>query len=72
MMPRIYKPGKKRFCDSTIRKGYLCHHINLKYWVRLGMDVTNLKRVIRFKQKPWMKIFIDKNTDSRAKSNGDF
>ena len=71
-MPRNYKPGKKRIYDSTIRKGYFCHHINLKYWVRLGMDVTNLKRVIRFKQKPWMKIFIDKNTDSRAECDGDF
>ena len=56
-----YKAVKKLlFCDQTNKRDYLCHYRNLKFYINYGMEVTKLKRVIRFKQKPWMKNYIYK------------
>ena len=38
------------------------------FFVRMGMEVIEVKRVLRFQQKPWMKNYIDKLTRLGAKS----
>ena len=38
------------FFDFTDRKYYHCHYLNLILWVRLTMEVTQIKRVKRYIQ----------------------
>ena len=63
---------KKMICDWTNKQNYLVHYRLLKFYVRHGMVVTKVHRVIQFKQKPWLKKYIDLNTQKRAKANTKF
>jgi len=54
---------------------YICHSRNLKYYIKLGLKVTKVHRVMEFSQKRWLKPYIDFNTGKRTectKNNDDF
>ena len=38
----------------------------------LGLILTKIHRVLAFKQKPWMQLYIDKNTQLRTQARLDF
>ena len=48
------------------------HGENLKQYRSLGMKLKKRRRVLFFKQKPFMKIYIDKNTKLRMKAKNAF
>jgi len=41
------------------------HYVNLKLYVRLGMRLTRIHRILEFTQDPWIKTYIDFNTVKR-------
>ena len=45
---------------------------NLKLYLRLGLVVTNVHRVLTFKQSPWSKAYIDFNTRQRSLAGDSF
>ena len=61
------KPSKcpKLILHLMEHKKYVIHYRNLKYLVSLGIEVTELHRVIEFEQKAWLKPYIEKNTEYR-------
>ena len=54
------------------KTNYILHYRNLKYYIEMGMRVQRIHRVLMFKQRPWLKIYIDYNTKCRARSTCDF
>ena len=50
------------------RKNYVVHGANLALYLQLGMKLKKVHRVVIFKQKPFMKKFIDCITNLRQKS----
>ena len=48
------------------------HEVNLKQAVDACLIKTKNHRVIEFKQKPWMKDFIDFNINKRKESKNEF
>ena len=52
-------------CTQCDKMNYLVHYRNLKYYVSQGMEVTAIHSIIEFKQSPWMKAYIDGNTEKR-------
>ena len=51
----------------TDKKRYVIHEMNFKQAVDAGLVLTKIHRVIEFKQKPWMKDFIDFNINKKKR-----
>lgn len=48
------------------------HYRNLKLNLELGMKLTRIHRVLQFRQLPWLKRYIELNTQMRAKVENAF
>ena len=44
---------------------YVTYYENLKYYLRRGLILTKIHKVMRFNQSPWLKSFVDRNTKQR-------
>ena len=44
------------------------HYRNLKYYLANGWQLTKVHRILQFKQAPWMKPYIDFNTEKRMQA----
>ncbi|XP_020602241.1 uncharacterized protein LOC110041301 [Orbicella faveolata] len=51
---------------------YVIHHRNLKPCLALGMEFKKIHRGIRFDEKPWLKIYVEKNKDLRKGAKTSF
>ena len=53
-------------------KNYITHYVNLRQAVGNGIKVEKVHRIIKFKQRAWMKPYIDYNTEKRKHAVGKF
>ena len=51
---------------------YPVHYRNLKYYLSLGMKLIKIHKILSFKQKNWLKVFTNLNTEKRKLSNDEF
>ena len=63
---------KKLIPNLNNKTSYVLHYKNLKLYESLGMKVTKIHRGIKFEESPWLKEYIDMNTNLRAKAKNEF
>ena len=63
---------KKLIPNLRNKTNYIIHYRALKQYLRLGLKLIQIKRVVEFDQSAWMKSYIDLNTDMRRRANNEF
>ena len=62
---------KKLILDLLPKKNYKVYYKNLEYYLKLGVEVTKVHRILTFDENPFLKEYIDLNTELRKNSKND-
>ena len=65
-------PVPKLVPNLNDKTKYIVHYSNLKLYLMLGMELTEICRVLVFQQSPWFSAYIDFNTERRKHAMNDF
>jgi len=57
---------KKLLTTLWDKKRYICHYVNIKQALNNGLVLKNIHRGLKFNQCPWLKPYIDWNTEKRT------
>ena len=62
---------KKLILDLLPKKNYKISYMNLEYYMNLGVKITKIHKILTFDEKPFLKNYIDLNTNLRKKAKND-
>jgi hypothetical protein len=62
---------KKLIPNLQDKSNYVVHYRNLKLYLKLGLKITKVHRVLSFKQEAYLRSYIDFNTKQRAESTSE-
>ena len=63
---------KKLICHFNDKKDYILNYKILKLYLKLGLTIKKINKVVEFKQDDFMKSYIIKNTNERKEAKNEF
>ena len=70
--PKRVNNTPKLIPNLNDKSKYVLLYRNLKQCLKLGLKLTKIHHAIEFDQSPWLKDYIDLNTNMRKKASNDF
>ena len=67
-----YSSSEKLILDLEPKQKYIIHYRTLQLYLQLGIEMTHIHRILRFKQQPWLAPYIQANTEMRRKATNEF
>jgi len=67
-----WKPMQKLVPNLLNKTNYVCHYRNLQFYIKHGLVLSKIHRVISFDQRPWLKPWIDYCTERRKMARDEF
>ena len=64
--------GEKLCLTLNDKERYVLHYRNLKQYLELGLKLKKVHRVLEFDQSPWLKPYIELNTELRRNATCKF
>ncbi|XP_041378345.1 uncharacterized protein LOC121390564 [Gigantopelta aegis] len=64
--------GTKLFSTLKNKSHYIIHFSTLQFYLQLGLKLVKIHKVLTFIQDPWMKPYIDFNTQKRKEATDEF
>ena len=59
---------KKLIPNLGDKTNYVAHYRNFQLYLSLGMELTKIHKMLKFKQSDWMEMYIDFNTHKKRKN----
>jgi len=72
MIGKNWKPSQKLVPSLLHKTKYVCHYRNLQFYIRHGLVLKKIHRVIFFKQECWLEPWIRYCTEQRQAALTDF
>lgn len=76
LLPHKYIPDNSKYHKLIVslldRQNYVIHYTLLIQCLNLGMKLTRIHRILKFKQSHWLKEYVDLNTSMRVKAKTTF
>ena len=69
---RPWIPAKKLIPNVMDKSKYVCHYRNLQLYVKYGLIVTKIHRILSFTQKPWLRPWIELCNEQRRAARSVF
>ena len=67
------KYGAEKLCLTLKDKEkYICHGRNLKFYLKHGLKLKKIHKILQFDQSRWLKPYIDLNTKLRQEADNEF
>jgi len=67
-----WKPMQKLVPNLLYKTNYVCHYHNLQFYIKHGLVLSKIHRVISFEQKPWLEPWIGYCTERRKMARDEF
>ena len=64
--------SEKLMCTLENKAKYVLHCDLLRLYVKLGMKVTRVHKILSFEQSQWMKSYVDYNVEQRKNATNEF
>lgn len=62
----------KLLTTLTEKQNYVVHYRNLKFYIKHGLKIKKIHKILQFKQSYWLKSYINFNNKKRQESKNDF
>ena len=63
---------RKLIPNHCTKRNYVVHYRNLQFYIKHGLVVLNVHKVLQFTQRRWLAPYIDFNTEKRKAATSNF